>query len=183
MSEIARGLCQCGCGSKTPLATRNDDRHAAIKGQPTRFLRGHQRRRLGLIDHVGGYRLASAPGHARATHGRILEHVAIVESVLGRALPDGAVIHHVNEIKGDNRNANLAVLQGQREHVELHARLRVLRAGGNPWTQRLCCYCHHPKAFDDFYRHLKDREYSSACKDCSRSRCRDRQRCKRSEAA
>lgn len=37
-------LCECGCGQPTPVAVRNDKRHGHVKGQPTRFARGHSRR-------------------------------------------------------------------------------------------------------------------------------------------
>jgi hypothetical protein len=37
------GLCHCGCGGLTPLATRTNARTGLVKGQPTRWLRGHRR--------------------------------------------------------------------------------------------------------------------------------------------
>lgn len=37
----AESYCACGCGSPTPIAKRNDHRHGHVKGQPTRFLKGH----------------------------------------------------------------------------------------------------------------------------------------------
>lgn len=36
------GLCHCGCGERTPLATRT--RKGNRKGQPIKYLRGHQSR-------------------------------------------------------------------------------------------------------------------------------------------
>lgn len=131
--------------------------------------------------HADGYLLVWAPKHPRATNRYVLEHVLVVELVLGKSLPSTATIHHVNEKKDDNRNANLLVLQNQTEHVELHSRLVVLRAGGNPWTQRMCCYCHLPKDVADFYP-ARDRKVSSACRECSRTRSRERQRLKRAAA-
>lgn len=123
----------------------------------------------GPTRHSAGYVLVRAEDHPRAVHGRVCEHVLVVERALGRLLPSSVAIHHVNEIKSDNRNCNLVVLQNQGEHIELHARLRVLRAGGDPWTQRMCCVCHQPKAFGEFYA-PKDRRISSRCKQCSRDR-------------
>lgn len=35
------GLCECGCGEPTPIATRNRSRIGHVKGQPIRFLVGH----------------------------------------------------------------------------------------------------------------------------------------------
>ncbi len=44
MKSSKNNLCQCGCGRKTRLATRNDVRWGYIKGQPVRFLNGHHAR-------------------------------------------------------------------------------------------------------------------------------------------
>lgn len=38
---IPLGLCQCGCGAKTRLATKTSTRDGAVKGQPKRFVSGH----------------------------------------------------------------------------------------------------------------------------------------------
>jgi len=40
----ADGLCECGCGERTPLAVATDHKRGYKKGEPTRFLRGHQNR-------------------------------------------------------------------------------------------------------------------------------------------
>lgn len=39
------GLCQCGCGRPAPIASRVDNRHGHVKGQPVRFCRGHATRK------------------------------------------------------------------------------------------------------------------------------------------
>jgi hypothetical protein len=38
------GLCHCGCGRKTNLATRTDSARGYVKGQPVRFISGHGHR-------------------------------------------------------------------------------------------------------------------------------------------
>jgi len=45
---IESGLCQCGCGGKTTLATQNNAHTGVIKGQPRRFLHNHHFRRTFL---------------------------------------------------------------------------------------------------------------------------------------
>lgn len=35
------GLCICGCGRKTKIATKSDRRHGHVMGQPFRFILGH----------------------------------------------------------------------------------------------------------------------------------------------
>jgi hypothetical protein len=127
------------------------------------------------------YRRAAAPGHPRASKGQVLEHILVVERALGRSLPPKAVIHHVDENSRNNVNGNLVVLQNQTEHRELHTKLRVLRAGADPWRQRLCTKCKRAKSFDQFYAGI-GRRFPSSCKDCSKARLGDYTRRKREAA-
>lgn len=162
--------CQCGCGGETTLAKRTRPSRGTVAGQPNRYLPGHGsflRQRHLTAD---GYVLIRMPEHPRAAAGFVLEHIVVVERLLGCFLAEGVVIHHVGE-KYENGPGKLAVLQNQSEHRRLHSRLRVLRAGGNPWTQALCTYCQCPKAFADFYR-LKSGRISQHCKACRRARSR-----------
>lgn len=41
-NDSAVKLCECGCGQPAPIAKRNDTRAGQIKGQPIRFISGHQ---------------------------------------------------------------------------------------------------------------------------------------------
>lgn len=41
MSIIPSGFCQCGCGAKTAAAEQDNPRLGWIKGEPKRFLLGH----------------------------------------------------------------------------------------------------------------------------------------------
>jgi hypothetical protein len=43
--SIPYGYCQCGCGQKTKLSQHTDKRQNQIKGQPLRFVNGHNRRK------------------------------------------------------------------------------------------------------------------------------------------
>ena len=38
---MSDGLCQCGCGQPAPIATRTVASRGRFKGQPMRFIRGH----------------------------------------------------------------------------------------------------------------------------------------------
>lgn len=52
---MERGLCQCGCGKKAPIATRNRKELGHIKGQPIRFLPYHAQITIGdLTGHIFG---------------------------------------------------------------------------------------------------------------------------------
>lgn len=73
------------------------------------------------------------------------DHVLIAEKALGKELPFNAVIHHVNENKMDNSNANLVICKDRAYHNYLHARTRAYEASGNAnyiWCQR--CKSHFP---------------------------------------
>lgn len=41
-------LCECGCGNETPIAKNSNPRCGRVKGQPTRFVHGHNPSRRGL---------------------------------------------------------------------------------------------------------------------------------------
>lgn len=68
-------------------------------------------------------------------------YITAAERALGRNLPAGAVVHHTDQNRQNGHNTNLVILQSAGEHGSLHRRLRVLEAGGNPWTQQLCGNC------------------------------------------
>lgn len=58
----------------------------------------------------GGYRGTQVQGK------RVFEHVSVAERALGHSLPAGAVVHHANGIKTDNRGANLVICQSKSYH-------------------------------------------------------------------
>lgn len=81
-----------------------------------------------------GYRATQINGKKK------FDHVRIVESVLGRALSEGAVVHHANGNRSDNRKENLIVCPNRAYHNLLHARMRARDATGDPNSKR-CRHC------------------------------------------
>ena len=55
------------------------------------------------------------------------DHVRIAEAALGRQLPDGAVVHHMDGDRGNNARGNLAILPSRAYHNMIHARMRAIR--------------------------------------------------------
>lgn len=67
-----------------------------------------------------GYALRYSPSHSRAHQtGYVFEHVVIWEEAHGIQLKDGAIIHHINGIRSDNRPENLFATS-QAEHTSYH---------------------------------------------------------------
>lgn len=51
-SKIPYGRCHCGCGSLTNIAKKTVPRNGYIKGEPIRFVSGHQRRLSATKPHI-----------------------------------------------------------------------------------------------------------------------------------
>lgn len=76
-----------------------------------------------------------APGRKNTIH----LHRARAEAALGHALPAKAIVHHADGTRSDT--GPLVICPNQAYHMELHRKMRIQQAGGNPWTQRICKIC------------------------------------------
>lgn len=62
----------------------------------------------GRVQLKDGYVRAWAPSHPRAVNARyVLEHILVMEGVLGRYLHPDERVHHRNKVRDDNRPENL----------------------------------------------------------------------------
>jgi hypothetical protein len=66
-----------------------------------------------------GYVLIKVPEHPKSFRGWYYEHRLIMEKEIDRVLQDWETIHHINEIKIDNRLINL-FLCSRLEHNKAH---------------------------------------------------------------
>lgn len=98
-------------------------------------------------------------------HGLKAIHRERAEAALGKPLPAGAVVHHVDGTK--NPASPLVICQDDGYHNSLHRRLRVQKAGGNPWTDRICSRCKAVKSKSQFHRDRSEPDgISTKCAEC-----------------
>lgn len=71
---------------------------------------------------------------------QVYEHIHIAEKALGKPLPKGVQVHHVDFDKTNNSNGNLVICPDQAYHRLLHRRTKALEACGNP-NYYCCRFC------------------------------------------
>jgi len=75
----------------------------------------------GKIKDCRGYIKIYKPNHPNALNGRyVMEHRLVMEEFLGRYLLSKEVIHHINEIRDDNKIENLMLFTNCGEHHKYH---------------------------------------------------------------
>ena len=117
---------------------RTDASVAECLGRPVNTLRSGAALGNGCL-RPDGYRVVSADNVP------ILEHVALAEAAIGRKLPLGAEVHHVDRCRANNAPGNLVLCPDKAYHALLHTRQEAMDATGDPNKRR----CKHCKQFDD----------------------------------
>lgn len=153
-TEIPIGFCECGCGQQTPIIPCTQTSRGLKKGEPHRFISGHNKKHhrnfdlsaIGKFRNVYGYIYVKQQDHPRAKKfGYVLEHILVAEKMIGRLLKGKEVVHHKNGKRDDNRPENLLVCESTKDHHKHHVIARALAECGNPhW--RKCQFC---KNYDD----------------------------------
>lgn len=96
---------------------------SVFKGEKRENITGknHGKWKGGRYQRPDGYIMVLVPGHPYGKgNGYIREHRYVMEQKIGRYLKPTEVVHHLNEIKFDNRIENLELLSGKGEHSSLH---------------------------------------------------------------
>lgn len=92
-------------------------------------------------------------------------HRLRAEQALGRLLRDTECVHHADGSKNDD--APLVICPNEAYHKLLHIRMRVVRAGGNPNTQRFCNSCGQVKFLHEFKSSKQTLTgVESTCREC-----------------
>lgn len=144
--NIPYGYCHCGCGGKTRISTTSSTEKGWVRGEPRRFINGHNKGHYNGGKNTGGnYIRILCKGHPRADgHGYVHEQILVVEKAIGKYLPEGSEIHHVDGNRHNNAPSNLVLCQDRAYHMMLHQRQRAYEASGHAnWRK-----CHICKEYD-----------------------------------
>jgi len=147
------GKCGCGCGQQTTIIKQTSVKRGLRKGQPHRFVVGHNTRKYPTPTKYQNANAKSRVHPFLRPGNQIGQHVIIAERALEKRLPLGALVHHVNSLPGDNRNQNLVICQDQGYHRLIHMRTKALQVCGNANFAK-CKIC---KRYDDPKTMTKDR--------------------------
>ena len=92
-----------------------------------------------------------------------LNHITIAERVIGKQLPKGAVVHHVDGKGTNNIGSNLVICPSQAYHMMIHARERALDECGHADWDR-CCFCGKHDNSENLRKHKNGRTQHLSCR-------------------
>ena len=118
--------CLCDCGNYAIVTTKNL-RNGGTKSCGCL----HSKHAMQMVKNntrpIGFKRIKKCNGRVeiKTENGFVFEHVAIMESILGRKLKKGEVVHHIDHDKTNNDPNNLMVMTNA-EHTAFHSKGRFV---------------------------------------------------------
>ena len=91
----------------------------AKRGDKSVFWKGGRRK------NSDGYISIYSPTHPHANRRHVVEHRLIMEKYLGRTLLPTEIVHHINNVRDDNRIENLMLFSSNGGHISLHRKQRI----------------------------------------------------------
>jgi hypothetical protein len=134
MSKSRIGKPTWNKGKKCPQISRAKMGHSQSNTGRTWFKKGqppesYPQWKGGKYKTPQGYIYAHQPNHPLCTKdGYVREHRLIMEKYIGRYLTQIEKVHHINEIKDDNRIENLMLLANLSEHTKLHKKNHLIKS-------------------------------------------------------
>jgi hypothetical protein len=117
-NKNTKGVCKAwNKGKETPKIVKEKQRKAklGITGEKTNHWKG------GKVKMSGGYISVYIPNHPFANDDKyVSEHRLAMEKYLNRYLTKKEVVHHINNIRNDNRIENLMLFANNSEHRKFH---------------------------------------------------------------
>ena len=154
--EILYGYCECGCNMKTKLATHTHRKRGWVKGEPLRFINGHQipksmkgskafRWKGGEHSHLNRSLVFCPDHHRKMQNNYVFNSILVVEKITGLKIKKPIEIHHVDGDSMNDSPSNFVVCENSAYHNFLHKRKRAYDACGHAgWLK--CPFC---KEYDD----------------------------------
>ena len=121
ISEIAkRKISKTLTGRKRPPFSKKWKINIGLGGIGKHLRETNPRWKGGTKKHHLGYIMINSPKHPfKGKYGYVMKHRLVMEKIIGRYLKPNEMIHHINEIRNDNRPENLTLCANRKAHNQI----------------------------------------------------------------
>ena len=138
VSSTSKGVywrCKCDCGNETitrgaTLRSGGSNSFGCYGRERTRECNSGDRNHMKMKTREnhpgwkGGKHIFRGYVMILCGNGYIPEHILVMQKMLGGPIPEGAVVHHCNRNRADNRPYNLRLFLSSGEHTAYHHKIR-----------------------------------------------------------